>query len=124
MPVSQEIPVDRRGKSVADERQYRQIHGMEDHAQGLIAVSLEERNRFFMVKVEPRLAMSRWGDLKPGEARNQLAQGFIKKSQAYRRYLWQEILGEIGTPYLPLTPRARLFREGPAWTAHEVALDV
>ena len=80
MPISQEIPLDRRGKSVADERQYRQIRGMEDHAQGLIAVSLEERNRFFMVKVEPRLAMSQWGHLKPGEARNELAQGFIEKS--------------------------------------------
>jgi len=124
MPISQEIPLDRRGKSVADERQYRQIRGMEEHAQGLIAVSLEERNRFFMVKVEPRLAMSQWGHLKPGEARNQLAQGFIEKSKAYRRYLWQEILGEIDDPCLPLNPRARLFREEPTWTAYDVVLDV
>lgn len=124
MPISPEVALDRRGKSVADERQYRQIRGMEDHAQGLIAVSLEERNRFFMYKVEPRLAMSQWGHLKPGEARNQLAQGFIEKSVAYRRYLWQEILGEIDDPCVPLNPRARLFREEPTWTAYDVVLDV
>lgn len=124
LPASPETPRDRRGATAAAERQTRQVRGMEDHAQGLIEVSLEERNRFFLYRVEPRLALGQWGSLKPGEARQRLAAGFVEKSKDVRQYFWREVLGRIDDPYLPPSPRSRRFRDDPKWTAYDVVLDV
>ena len=56
MALSGEMPQDRRRNLDVNERQKQQVWGMEDHVQGLVGVSLEQRNRFFLHKCAPPLA--------------------------------------------------------------------
>ncbi len=42
----------------------------------------------------------------------------------YRRYLWEEVLGRLPDPSMPMNPRTRMTRDMPAWRGYEVVLDV
>jgi len=113
-----EIPRDgRKGLDVAA-RQRQQVRGMEDLVQGLVTTSLKRRNAFYLYKILPGPAAV------PAEQRKALLETFTTKSQWYRQYLWEEVLGKVEDLYLPLNPRTRKYHEDPKWTAYDVVLDV
>jgi dienelactone hydrolase len=122
---SGEMPRDRRTRLDIAARQERQVRGMEDHAQGLVFTSLNNRNSFYLYKVRPELAnLGSVAGLPPLDQRSDLRDDFIEKSKWYRRYAWEEILGKVEDPYLPLNPRSRKCHEDPKWAAYDVVLDV
>jgi len=108
MELCKDAPQDARTKLDAEARHRQQVRGMEDHVQGLLAVSLSARNDFFLNKVGVARGLS----------------NFVEQSKRYRQYLWEEVLGRIEDPYLPLNPRSRHYKDDPKWVAYDVVLDV
>lgn len=51
-------------------------------------------------------------------------EAFIESAKAYRRRLWEEVIGALDDPLLPPRPRSRPFCDTSAVTGHEVVLEV
>jgi hypothetical protein len=51
-------------------------------------------------------------------------QSWKKSTQFYRDYIWDEIIGGLPSPTLPINPRSRPILNAPHFTAYEVMLDV
>jgi dienelactone hydrolase len=115
---SGEIPRDGRKRLDVAARQRQQVRGMEDLVQGLVTTSLNRRNAFYLYQIVPGPGAV------PADRRKALLETFTTKSQWYRRYLWEEVLGKVEDAYLPLNPRSRKYHEDPKWTAYDVVLDV
>lgn len=47
-----------------------------------------------------------------------------KAVKPLRKELWEDILGKVDFPKLPMNPRSRKILEKPKWTGYEVVLDV
>ncbi len=121
-PISAAVPADTRRFFSADERQKRQVKGMEKHVQSLIRQSEKVREQFFLYKVMPELADETWST----RLRHATFPGakFIEGAKPYRRYFRDEILGTFEEPLLPPNPRTRQIYDNPKWTGYEVVLDV
>lgn len=113
---------DRRKSFSPDERQKRQVLGLEQHVQSLIRSSESVRQRFFLHKVMPELADETWSN----RLRHQTfsAAKFIDRAKWYRTYFRDEVLGKFDEPLLAPNPRARKIYDRPKWTGHEIVLDV
>ena len=103
-------------------RQRRQVKELESHVQNLVRESERVRERFFLLKAEPRFADQRWSTrvrhetIEPGP--------FIEAARAYRERFWKEAMGRFEDPMLPPNPRTRKVYDTEKWTGHEVVLDV
>ena len=115
-------PADQRRHFSADERQKRQVKGMERHAQGLIRESERVRDRNFLYKVMPELADETWSTALRHPTFP--AAKFIDGARPYRRYFREEGLGQFDEPLLPPNPRTRLVYDTPKFIGYEVVLDV
>ncbi|HVY69635.1 MAG TPA: dienelactone hydrolase family protein, partial [Verrucomicrobiae bacterium] len=91
--------------AVVEERQRREVRGMEDFTQHLLVTSDRARAKFF------------WDKLKPGADWEQQTGPFKDK-------FWNDVIGRFPAASLPANPRARKIKETPEWTAYEVVLDV
>lgn len=49
---------------------------------------------------------------------------WTNSTQFYRDYLWNEVIGRLPSPTLPLNPRTRKIFDAPRFTGYEVMLDV
>jgi cephalosporin-C deacetylase-like acetyl esterase len=47
-----------------------------------------------------------------------------QSTEYYRNYVWEEMIGKLPAPTMPLNPRTRLLLDAPAYSAYEVAIDV
>jgi dienelactone hydrolase len=90
----------------AEQRQRRQVVQLLEHSQRLLHSSAEARQKF-------------WKDAKAESHRT-----WSQATQPYREYLWNEVLGKLPDPPLPVNPRTRIVEDRETWTTHEVMLDV
>jgi len=87
-------------------RQQRQVTQLVNHCQQLLRDSEKTRNEFWKKAVP-----------KPDNS-------WTTKTKSYKDYLWNEILGKVPDPFLPLNPRSRILEKHDTWTTYEVMLDV
>lgn len=68
---------------------------------------------------EPRRAASFWSkiDLKSIES-------FQASTEPFRVQLWEEVLGKLPAPTMPVNPRTRQLYDTPKWIGYEVTLDL
>src|SRR5690606_35396061 len=92
---------------VVAERQRRQVSEMENHLQGLIDRSGDEREDDLWNKT-PITTPEAWGET----------------MEPYRDAFVEEINGLLPDDGTPLNPRTRRLFERPTWSAYEVTLDV
>ncbi|MGE3315933.1 MAG: alpha/beta hydrolase family protein [Planctomycetaceae bacterium] len=89
-----------------NERQRRQVAELVDFTQRLLNRSARVRDDFW--KKADRTSVDAW----------------TKSAEFYRNYVWEEMIGKLPEPTMPLNPRTRKVIDDPAYTAYEVMLDV
>lgn len=102
-------------KSTADQRksfapgprQKRQFDQLVDYTQKLLPASKHEREKFFWSKLD-----------------TSSVDKFKKSQEPLREHFWQELMGKLPEPNVPMNPRTRLIYETPKWKGYEVVLDV
>jgi len=95
------------GASVdADARMKRQFDELMEHTQHLMRESPNVRAKFW-AKADAS-SLDTWR----------------QSTQWYRDYLWDEVIGRLPEPEMPLNPRTRRVFDEPAYTGYEVVLDV
>jgi dienelactone hydrolase len=90
----------------ADARQRRQFEQLVDFTQKLLPES-EIRREKFLARAD-RSSLAKW------EA----------STREYRDYFWEEVIGKLPEPKLPMNPRTRLIYDEPKWKGYEVVLDL
>lgn len=105
--VEGEQPKDVRGKVDFAPRQRRQFDELVDYTQKLLPEAARRRHDFLWKKL----------DLSATE-------NYEKSTQPLRDYLWEEIVGKLPAPTMPMSPRTRLIYETPKWKGYEVVLDL
>ena len=106
------------------ERQQRQVKEMENHAQHLLHEADITRDKFFYRKVVPYLEQQHRTWTTARTVKTWPAEPFVEATRPYRQYFWEEVLGKLDDPLLPMNPRARKVYDMPKWTGYEVVLDV
>jgi len=122
LPISNDIPMDKRSAVDPEGRQIRQVKEIEDHVQWLLRDSDYERNRFFLYKVMPEFEQRTWSSkaYHPYYSPDR----FIEKGKEYRTYFQEEIMGKFDEKMLPPNPQTRKRYDKERWTGYEVVLDV
>ncbi|HEY2572462.1 MAG TPA: dienelactone hydrolase family protein [Verrucomicrobiaceae bacterium] len=92
---------------VSDDWQFEQVRQMQDFSQRLIPVCEQERNTTF------------WKNLPLTPL-----QAYEKKMKTERERFWNEVIGRLPDPSVPMNSRSRLISENDAFSVHEVMLDV
>ena len=90
----------------AEERMHRQFDTWVNYTQWLIRQSPKVRQEFW-AKFDTSTP-TRWKET----------------SQFYRDYIWNEIIGRLPAPSLPINPRTRMIYDTPKFRGYEVVLDV
>ena len=90
----------------AEERMHRQFDTWVNYTQRLIRQSPKQRQEFW-AKFDTSTP-TRWKET----------------SQFYRDYIWNEIIGRLPAPSLPINPRTRMIYDTPKFRGYEVVLDV
>jgi dienelactone hydrolase len=72
-----------------------------------------------IIRRSPDERRSFWQSADPSSA-----QSWRKSTQFHRDYIWDEIIGRLPSPTLPMNPRSRPILNAPRFTAYEVMLDV
>lgn len=122
MPLSNELPMERRRSFDPKERQIIQLNQLEAHVQGMVRDSDMTRNNFFLYKAIPEFAKKEWSTKR---YHPYFESGhFLNEAQKYRKIFWEDVLGKFEDPYLPLNPRTRKVYDEVLWTGYEVVLDV
>lgn len=99
-------PADLRHNTDPQERQKRQLEQMVEHTQHLLRLSeYVRRDRWNM---EGQISVEQWR----------------ARAQVERAHFWNEIIGRLPDPDMPLRPRTRMIYNEPKWTGYEVMLDV
>jgi dienelactone hydrolase len=106
----------------ADARQLRGVWELDDYTQWLVRDSDHVRQEFFLNQVLPEFKQRRWST--QGEHPTSSPQEFAARTQWYRDYFWEEILGKFHDPLLPPKPRTQLIAREEHWVAYNVVLDV
>jgi dienelactone hydrolase len=88
------------------QRQHRQFEELVDHTQKLLPISNARRQQFW--------AKANLSSL--GKWRTSI--------RPYRDYFWEEVIGKLPAPTMPMNPRTRLIYEEPKWRGYEVVLDL
>ena len=93
LPISEELPLDRRLGFEPGVRQMRQVKELENHVQSLIRVSGEARNNFLLYKIQPQARKEPWTlqlrfDPLP-------IQPVTDATPAFRKIFWEEVIGKI-----------------------------
>jgi cephalosporin-C deacetylase-like acetyl esterase len=98
---------DRREKFNAQARQQRQVKEAIDFTQALLPESVRKRHDTFWSKL----------DTKSIDA-------FKNSQKPLRDRMWNQLIGKLPEPTMPLNPRSRLVYDTPKWKGYEVVLDV
>ena len=122
LPITNEIPADKRSSFNPKERQIRQVKEIEDHIQWLLRDSDKERNQFFLYKVMPEFGERTWST-KPYHPYYS-PDRFTDAAKEYRKFFGEEILGKFDDTLLAPNPSTRKIYDKERWTGYEVVLDV
>jgi cephalosporin-C deacetylase-like acetyl esterase len=87
-------------------REHRQFDELVDFTQKLLPESEARREKFFAGA--DRSAPEKWA----------------ASMQRYRDYFWDEVIGKLPAPTMPLNARTRLVYDEPKWKGYEVVLDL
>ena len=122
LPISNQLPVDKRAGFSAKERQRSQVIEIEQHVQTLVRDSDAERYQFYLYKVLPAFGNRKWStnSYHPYFSPDT----FIVESAKYRQYFAEEIIGRFDDELLPANARTRKVYDEKLWTGYEVVLDV
>ena len=123
-PVPAPGPIDRRKRPFLAERQRRQVKELENHVQDLIRKAERTREQFFTVKAAPDYLQRRRQWTTSRTVATWPAEPFVERARPFKQYFWEEVLGKLEDPPLPLNPRSRKIYDRDKWTGHEVVLDV
>ena len=115
-----------------DGRLRRQFEQLVDHTQMLLEASEYRRKEFWVrgskaqKEAAAKKVMCRDGYLTAAKAdgRRPNVRAWERYSRWYRNYYWDEIIGRLPPPTMPLNPRTRPYQKRPRYTAYEVRLDV
>lgn len=120
--ISKNLPIDKRKTFDPKGRQIRQVKELEDHIQGLVRDSDQERNRFFLYKVMPEFEKRTWSSkaYHPYYSPDH----FVKETIAYRKYFQEDIIGKFEDKLLPPNPQTRKIYDKERWSGYEVVLEV
>jgi cephalosporin-C deacetylase-like acetyl esterase len=92
-------------------REHRQFDELVNYTQGLMGdlkgPAAKKRQEFFWSKLDT----------------NSLG-GFKKSQEPLRDYFWNEVIGKLPAPTMPMNPRTRLIFDEPKWKGYEVLLDL
>lgn len=99
--------VDKRTGSDSAERQKRQVQELVDHTQNLLQRAEGVRDEFFWRRM-PASSADQW----------------TTAASAFKENLWDEVIGRLPKPSMPVNARSRKILDHPQWTAYDVALDV
>lgn len=72
-----------------------------------------------IIRKSPDARREFWKEADPGSI-----QSWKKSTGFYRDYIWDEVIGRLPSPSLPMNPRSRKILETPRFTGYEVMLDV
>lgn len=100
------LGTDRRKLFDADQRQKRQVAELTEFTQELFRRSSKVRDKFW--SQADRTSLESWE----------------KTTEFYRQYVWEEMIGKIPPPTMPLNPRSRQILDTPGYRGYEVILDV
>jgi dienelactone hydrolase len=120
--VTEETPTDTRKEFDVASRQLAQVREIEDDVQMLVRDSDHERDRFFLYKIMPEFPARNWST-KPYHPYYPVKR-FTDKSEEYRKYFAEEMLGRFHDSLLPFNARTRKVFDRERWTGYEVVLDV
>ena len=87
-------------------RLHRQFDQIVDFAQALIRKSPDRRKEFW--SKADKSSLQRWHET----------------TKFYKNYIWDEVIGRLPSPTLPMNPRTRKVLDDPKFTGYEVVLDV
>lgn len=105
--VEGEQAKDARGKFDPNPRQKRQLDDLTGYTQKLLPEAARRRQQFI------------WNRLDVSSAEN-----YEKSTEKLRDYFWEDIVGKLPAPSMPMNPRTRLIYETPKWKGYEVVLDL
>ena len=100
-------PVDRRKGFDPAVRQRRQFEQLVAFSQKLMRESDSRRHEFFWSKLDTS---------SPDK--------YAASSRPLRDHFWEEIIGKLPPPTVPLNPRTRQVYDEPKWKGYEVTLDL
>lgn len=122
IPLSAEVPHDRREKFDSTARHLRYAKEIEGHVQQLLRRSDKVRDEAFLFKVMPELAGGKWSTEQKHPTHD--ATKFIAGAKAFREQFHTEAMGRFDEPLLPPNARSRVVAETNKWTAYDIVLDV
>ncbi|MGE3805826.1 MAG: dienelactone hydrolase family protein [Gemmataceae bacterium] len=108
--------VDLRGKYDPQPRLKRQFQQVVDFTQKVFRESHFRRDELVWKKLD-------LDKIRTLEAKERLAP-FEKNVEPLRNYFYEDVIGKLPAPTLPLSPRTRLAYDTPKWRGYEVVLDV
>ena len=92
LPISDELPLDRRLAFEPAVRQMRQVKELENHVQGLVHASGEVRNNFLLYKIQPQAREEPWTlQLRFNPLTIKSA---IDDAPMFREIFWEEVIGK------------------------------
>ncbi len=100
-------PVDSRKGFDPAARQRRQFHQLIDFTQKIMRDSEQRRKETFWSKLD-----------------TSSLEKYQKSTAPFRKQLWEEVIGKLPDPAVPLNPRTRQIFDEPKWKGYEVMLDV
>jgi dienelactone hydrolase len=124
LPDPVETPIEQRKAFSPADRQRRQVKELENHVQGLIRAADRTRERFFTLQAAPDYQQRRRQWTTSRTVPTWPAEPFIERARPFKRYFWEEVLGKLADPPLPLNPRSRKIYDREKWASYEVVLDV
>lgn len=72
-----------------------------------------------VIRKSPDMRKNFWKNADPTSL-----QSWKQSTEFYRNYIWDEVIGRLPTPTMPLNPRTRQILNAPHFTGYEVMLDV
>ncbi len=101
------LPMELRKKFDPAVRQHRQFDQLVAFTQKLMRDSEGERAKTFWAKLD-----------------YSSPEKYAKSVEPFRKQLWEEVIGKLPEPTLPMNPQSRQIYDEPKWTGYEVTLDL
>jgi dienelactone hydrolase len=106
-PTDGPLAAERRQGFDPSPRQHRQFDQLVEHTQRIFRESEGRRHEAFWKKID-----------------TSSVEKFEKSTEAFRNYLWEEVIGKLPPATEPLNPRTRQAYDEPKWKGYEVTLDL
>jgi dienelactone hydrolase len=106
-PHEQQAVVDHRKNFDPTQRQKRQFDQLVAFTQKLMRDSERYRQQHFWAKLD-----------------TSSLEKYQKSCEPFRKQLWEEVLGKLPDPRLPMNPQSRQLYDEPKWKGYEVTLDL